>query len=201
MLKNLEDASTRVSQVVIDIGTFSRSLAQGDGTIRRLVMDPGLYNSLNEAAATASKSVIRLDRILCDFALFADSRTITTSVDGNGTFSIRFRATQNGALSQLLSAGSRITPAEAYNAAGERFDVAFRFNGANGTVVAGAGFELMQNTPNPVSATQGRSRSTSRTRWLPSTESPRWARPTVPDTIVTRNPMARRAHASSPFIS
>lgn len=72
MLKNLEDASTRVSQVVIDIGTFSRSLAQGDGTIRRLVMDPGLYNSLNEAAATASKSMIRLDRILCDFALFAD---------------------------------------------------------------------------------------------------------------------------------
>lgn len=72
MIKNLEDASTRVSQVVIDIGTFSRSLAQGDGTIRKLVMDPGLYNSLNEAAASASKSVIRLDRILYDFAIFAD---------------------------------------------------------------------------------------------------------------------------------
>lgn len=72
MLKNLEDASTRVSQVVIDIGTFSRSLAQGDGTIRRLVMDPGLYNALNDAAAGASKSVNRLDRILYDFAIFAD---------------------------------------------------------------------------------------------------------------------------------
>jgi phospholipid/cholesterol/gamma-HCH transport system substrate-binding protein len=72
MLKNLEDASTRVSQVVIDIGTFSKSLAQGDGTLRRLVMDPGLYNSLNEAAASASKSVLRFDRILYDFAIFSD---------------------------------------------------------------------------------------------------------------------------------
>ena len=45
LLKNLDDASSRVSQVVIDVGTFTRSLAQGDGTIRKLVMDPGLYDS------------------------------------------------------------------------------------------------------------------------------------------------------------
>lgn len=72
MLKNLEDASTRVSQVVVDVGTFTRSLAQGDGTIRRLVMDPGLYNSLNEAAAAAGKGVSRFDRILYDFSIFSD---------------------------------------------------------------------------------------------------------------------------------
>lgn len=72
LLKNFEDASGRISQVVIDIGTFSRSLAEGNGTIRRLVMDPQLYNSLNEAAAVATKSVARLDRILYDFAIFAD---------------------------------------------------------------------------------------------------------------------------------
>lgn len=72
MMKNLDDASLRVSQVVIDLGTFTRSLAQGDGTIRKLVMDPGLYNSLNEAAASASKGVVRLDRILYDFSILAD---------------------------------------------------------------------------------------------------------------------------------
>ncbi|HMP16877.1 MAG TPA: hypothetical protein PKD72_07650, partial [Gemmatales bacterium] len=72
MLRNLEDASTRVSQVIIDIGTFSKSLAEGNGTLRRLVADPGLYNALNEAAASASKSVLRFDRILYDFAIFSD---------------------------------------------------------------------------------------------------------------------------------
>ncbi|HMO37618.1 MAG TPA: hypothetical protein PKA06_16380, partial [Gemmatales bacterium] len=72
MLRNLEDASTRVSQVIIDIGTFSKSLAEGNGTLRRLVADPGLYNALNEAAASASKSVLWFDRILYDFAIFSD---------------------------------------------------------------------------------------------------------------------------------
>lgn len=72
MLKNMEDASARVSQVVVDLGTFTRSLAQGDGTIRKLVMDPGLYNSLNEAAAAAGRGVIRFDRILYDFSILSD---------------------------------------------------------------------------------------------------------------------------------
>lgn len=72
LLKNLDDASARVSQVVIDMGTFTRSLAEGNGTIRRLVVDPGLYNSLNEFAASAGKGVSRLDRILYDFSILAD---------------------------------------------------------------------------------------------------------------------------------
>ncbi len=87
-----------------------------------------------------------------NFGVFADA--VTASVDGNaGEFAIRFRTMKNGALSQMLSAGSRITKAEAYNAQGENLNVAFRFNGANGTVLAGEGFELMQNTPNPVAST------------------------------------------------
>jgi len=89
-----------------------------------------------------------------NFAVFAADNAVTTSVDGAANeFAIRFRATQNGSLSQMLSAGSRITKAEAYDAKGENYDVVFRFNGANGAVVAGEGFELMQNTPNPVANT------------------------------------------------
>jgi len=72
ILKNIDDSSARVGQMVVDVGTFARSLSQGDGTIRRLVMDPGLYNSLNEAAANASRSVNRLDRILYDMSIFSD---------------------------------------------------------------------------------------------------------------------------------
>jgi len=72
ILKNLDDSSARVGQMVVDVGTFARSLSQGDGTIRKLVMDPGLYNSLNEAAASAGRSVTRLDRILYDMSIFSD---------------------------------------------------------------------------------------------------------------------------------
>jgi ABC-type transporter Mla subunit MlaD len=72
MIRNIDDASARLGQVAIDVGTFSRSLSQGDGTIRRLVMDPGLYNALNDAAASAAKGVTRFDRILYDLSIFSD---------------------------------------------------------------------------------------------------------------------------------
>jgi hypothetical protein len=91
---------------------------------------------------------------LDNFAVFAADKAVTMSVNDNaGEFAVKFRATKAGQLSQMLAAGSRITAAEAYNEQGERFDVAFRFNGRNGSVIAGAGFELLQNTPNPVAAT------------------------------------------------
>ncbi len=84
-----------------------------------------------------------------NFAVFSDA--ITTSVDGNaGEFTLKLTATKNGKLSEMLTVGSRITRAEAYAENGSRYDVALRFNGANGSVVTGAGFELLQNTPNPV---------------------------------------------------
>ena len=85
-----------------------------------------------------------------NFAVFAADKTLTASVDAGTGFALRFRAAQNGVLSEMLRLSSRITKTEAYNAAGENFEVAFRFNSANGPVITGAGFELMQNTPNPV---------------------------------------------------
>jgi len=85
-----------------------------------------------------------------NFAVFAQDRALTVSVDGGEGFALRFRATQNGLLSRMLAVSNRITKAEAYNSSGDNLDVAFRFIGPNGEVAAGAGFELFQNTPNPV---------------------------------------------------
>ena len=83
-----------------------------------------------------------------NFGVFADA--ITTSAEGNATeFAVKFRAVASGDLRQMLAVSSRITKAEAYTENGERNAVAFRFDGANGAVV-GTGFELYQNTPNPV---------------------------------------------------
>jgi len=86
-----------------------------------------------------------------NFAVFTKENALTAAIEsGAGEFSVKFRATQEGDLSKMISVSGAITAAEAYNQGGDRLEVAFRFNGANGAVVAGAGFELMQNTPNPV---------------------------------------------------
>jgi hypothetical protein len=86
-----------------------------------------------------------------NFAVFSDA--VTASVEGNaGAFSIKFRATIAGELSKMLSFSHRITRAESYSEVGERLEVALRFDSPNGPIIGGAGFELMQNTPNPVSS-------------------------------------------------
>jgi hypothetical protein len=94
--------------------------------------------------------IVENDRVKSNnFGVFADA--LTTSVDGSdaGEFSVRFRAAKSGRLSRMLGVSSRITRAEAYSMTNNRLDVALRFNGQGGAVIAGVGFELYQNQPNP----------------------------------------------------
>ena len=83
-----------------------------------------------------------------NFGVFPDA--LTASVDGAREFTVRFRAAKAGKISDLLSVSSRITKAEAYTVTGDRQEVALRFTTPNGvTNIAGVGFELYQNQPNP----------------------------------------------------
>jgi len=87
-----------------------------------------------------------------NFGIFNSEHALTTSFDNEqvqGAFSVTFRAKAAGQLSGMLKVSSRITKAEAYNLSRERQEVALRFNGQNGPVVAAQGFELYQNQPNP----------------------------------------------------
>ncbi len=86
------------------------------------------------------------DMKLDNFGVFADA--ITTSVDGaSNEFAVTFRATKAGQISTMLSVSSRITKAEGYSLTNDRLDIAFRFNGANGSVISGVGFELYKTSP------------------------------------------------------
>jgi hypothetical protein len=76
-----------------------------------------------------------------NFGVFADA--LTVSVDGSDAFTVKFRAAKGGKLSEMLGVSSRITKAEAYSLSD---DVALRFDGKT---IAGVGFELYQNQPNP----------------------------------------------------
>ena len=88
------------------------------------------------------------DMTMQNFAVFEDA--LTTSVDAEAhEFAVVFRAKKAGTVSRMLSISSRITKAEAYGMTGERMDVAFRYNNQHTSTIAGVGFEVYQNQPNP----------------------------------------------------
>lgn len=62
-------------------------------------------------------------------------------------FTIKCVAQSEGSLTKALSLVNRMTPTMAFDAAGNRYDVAMRF-GTTQTLV-NAEFEVFQNTPNP----------------------------------------------------
>jgi hypothetical protein len=78
----------------------------------------------------------------------------TVSVDGAQAFTLQFRATKSGKLSEMLGVSGAITRAEAYlppvasakDGQVQRLGIAFRFDGQT---MSGVGFELYQNQPNP----------------------------------------------------
>src|SRR5690606_9592326 len=59
-----------------------------------------------------------------------------------------FRAKTSGMLSEVLSANSRFTAAEAISLEGTEIGLKMVFNTANGSIAAGT-YELYQNVPNP----------------------------------------------------
>jgi hypothetical protein len=81
---------------------------------------------------------------------YAGEGAITMSWNGEATsddnlFSLVFRASAEGRLSDMLGVSSRYTRAEAYNAGNNLMGVTLNFGGS----VVSEGFELFQNQPNP----------------------------------------------------
>jgi len=109
----------------------------------------GYQFTMNFAGMEVVDVVPGADMTLANFGVFADAITTSFDADVTGEFTVKFRATQAGNLSNMLGISSRVTKAEAYSKGGDRLNVAFRFNGTNGATIAGVGFELYQNMPNP----------------------------------------------------
>lgn len=72
ILKNLEEMTGKFSQTLGDISDLFKVLDQSDGTIRKLLTDPSLFNRLDEVLCQVNRSMPRIDRILKDFETFAD---------------------------------------------------------------------------------------------------------------------------------
>ena len=72
IIKNFEDTSLRMSQFATSMNDTSRLFSQENGTFRRLMADPQLYNNVNDAVVNFNKSMARFDRVMQDLSVFSD---------------------------------------------------------------------------------------------------------------------------------
>ena len=72
LLRNLDETFDKANKIFGDVRELTRVFGESDGTLRRFINDPALYNNLDQAACMIAKMMPRLDRILKDFETFAD---------------------------------------------------------------------------------------------------------------------------------
>jgi phospholipid/cholesterol/gamma-HCH transport system substrate-binding protein len=70
--KNLDESAARLNAVLGDVQELFKAIDRGDGTLKKLINDPSLYNRLDEAACMITKLLPRLEPILRDVNVFTD---------------------------------------------------------------------------------------------------------------------------------
>jgi phospholipid/cholesterol/gamma-HCH transport system substrate-binding protein len=72
IIKNLDESTASLNRALQDVRELLQAVARSDGTVQKLLYDPGLYNNLNDSAAMVVRILPRLDRVLRDAEIFAD---------------------------------------------------------------------------------------------------------------------------------
>jgi phospholipid/cholesterol/gamma-HCH transport system substrate-binding protein len=72
ILKNVDEGSERFSRTMADFNELLRVIGEGDGTLRRFISDPALYNHLDEVSVQIIKLMPRINRMLADLEVFSD---------------------------------------------------------------------------------------------------------------------------------
>jgi phospholipid/cholesterol/gamma-HCH transport system substrate-binding protein len=72
VMKNLDESVGRLNKVLIEVQGLLRTIDQADGSLRKFLIDPSLYNHLDEAACAVTSILPRVDRVMRDLEVFAD---------------------------------------------------------------------------------------------------------------------------------
>lgn len=72
LMKNLEELTEGLNRALFDTRELLKVYVEGDGTIKRLLTDPSLYNNVNEAVCLLTRSLPRIDEILKNVEVFSD---------------------------------------------------------------------------------------------------------------------------------
>jgi len=70
--KNLDEGTARMNSVAADVQELLKVIDRGDGTLKKLINDPSLYNHLDEAACMIAHLLPKLEPILRDVNVFSD---------------------------------------------------------------------------------------------------------------------------------
>jgi ABC-type transporter Mla subunit MlaD len=72
IMKNLDESTAKLNVTMTELHELTRLVSQSNGTLQRLVVDPSLYNHLDETVCMLERILPRLDRIMHDMEVFAD---------------------------------------------------------------------------------------------------------------------------------
>lgn len=72
IVRNTEEVLIRLNRTLADTSTLIRAVGDSNGTLNRLLTDPGLYNRLDETLCALQKSLPHLNVILANLEVFAD---------------------------------------------------------------------------------------------------------------------------------
>src|SRR5262249_28210968 len=69
--RSLDETSDRLNRTLTDVQSLFRVIGQEDGSFKRFISDPSLYNNIDMAACQVTRMMSRVDRILKDMEVFA----------------------------------------------------------------------------------------------------------------------------------
>ncbi|MSU79804.1 MAG: MCE family protein [Gemmataceae bacterium] len=72
ILKNVEESSESLNATLKDVRELIHAVGRNEGTFQKLLLDPSLYNNLNDSAYMVTRILPRLDQVLRDVEVFAD---------------------------------------------------------------------------------------------------------------------------------
>lgn len=72
LARNLDESLARVNLTLGDVRALFQAIDRADGTLRKILTDPSLYNNVDGAVVAVLRILPRIDRMLKDFEVFAD---------------------------------------------------------------------------------------------------------------------------------
>jgi phospholipid/cholesterol/gamma-HCH transport system substrate-binding protein len=70
--RNLDESTDKLNKALGDVQDLMRAIDQGDGTFRKLIADPSLYNNIDNAVCQVTRMLPRVERMLKDLEVFTD---------------------------------------------------------------------------------------------------------------------------------
>lgn len=72
IMKNLDESADNLNKALKDVRELVVAASRSEGTVSKLLLDPSIYNNLNDSTTMINSMLPRLDRVLRDMEVFAD---------------------------------------------------------------------------------------------------------------------------------